>query len=215
MPLFRDNPELLVPFREGQPRALEVVYRFYVRPTDSYLRALARFTQVAELAQPSAIADLLQEVFVRAFSGQARSSYDGLREFSPYLNTIARNCFMDALRRRRKEVLQLRDDEPRLELGTESSQVYDPKILAVLRAYLNDLPPELRGIYEQRFVSGVSQDIACLKLGISRRTLRTGEDRLRSGLRKALQLAGLLHEMHSRAGLDSAASTEQGWRPNV
>jgi hypothetical protein len=64
-------------------------------------------------------------------------------------------------------------------------------------------------------VSGVSQDAACLKLGISRRTLRTGEDRLRTGLRKALQLAGLLHEMHNRSSLEPAASTEQGLRPNV
>ncbi len=216
MPLFRDRPELLLPFREGQPRALETVYRYYVRSTDSYLRAMARFAQAAELAQPSAISDLLQEVFVRAFSAQARSSYDGLREFSPYLNTIARNCFMDALRRRRREVLQLPEDEPRLEIGaSEPSQIYDPKILAVLRAYLSDLPPELRAIYEERFVSGVSQDAACLKLGISRRTLRTGEERLRSGLRKALQLAGLLYEMQSRSGLEPAASPGHGLRPNV
>lgn len=202
MPLFRENPELLLPFREGQPRALETVYRYYVRPTDSYLRALARFARAPELAQASAIADLLQEVFVRAFSPHARASYDGLREFSPYLNTIARNCFMDALRKRRKEALPLGDQEPCLALeDAEPSQIYDPQILAVLRAYLSDLPPELRGVYEQRFVLGVSQEAACETLGISRRTLRTGEDRLRTGLRKALQLAGLLHDIQNRSGL--------------
>jgi len=47
-------------------------------------------------------------------------------------------------------------------------------------------------VYEQRFELGVTQEAACKTLGVSRRSLRTLEDRLRRGLRKSLALAGLL-----------------------
>lgn len=193
MPLFCNDRELLLAFREGRPETLEVVYRHYVRSVETYLRTLARVAGARDLAQPSAIADLLQEVFIRAFSPTARRAYDGLRDFAPYLNAIARNCFVDTIRKRRKEVLVGLDDLPTSVDPDHADDAYDPKIVAVLETYLRELPPPLRGVYEQRFVHGRSQEAACENLGISRRTLRTTEDHLRRGLRKALLLAGMLH----------------------
>jgi len=193
MPLVRNSPQLLLDFRLGKPAALETVYRHYVRGVDVFLRALARSAGSAELAQPSAIADLLQEVFIRAFSPNARKAYDGLRDFGPYLNTIARNCFIDALRRGKKErMLGLSDSAAALEeVPINTQEQYEPVVIAVLESYLSDLPAPLRGVYEQRFELGVSQEAACDRLGISRRSLRTAEEHLRAGLRKALLLAGV------------------------
>ena len=194
MPLFRDSPQLLLPFREGQPEALETVYRHYVRSVDVYLRALARKATAPELCQPSAVADLLQEVFIRAFSANARLAYDGLREFTPYLNTIARNCFTDALRKRKTELYFRAEDLPlTAEDAPGFGDDYDPRVVAVLDSYLSQLSAPLRGVYEQRFVRGLSQEAACEILGLSRRSLRTTEDHLRRGLRKALFMAGMLH----------------------
>ena len=192
MPLFHDVPGLLAAFREGRPDALSTVYRHYVRSVDGYLRALARRAGMPDLCQASAIADLLQEVFVRAFSPSARLAYDGLRDFGPYLNTIARNCFIDTLRKRKVEV-PLGIEE--LEAGDAASGLddYDPKVVAVLEAYLRDLSTPEKRVYEMRFVDGRSQEAACEALGMSRRSLRTSEERLRKGLRKALFRAGFLH----------------------
>lgn len=95
---FRNDPEWLEAFRCGQRAALERVYRTYARGIERYLRALARSNAQREFAQGSAIADFLQEVFVRAFAPRARQSYDGVRDYGAYLATIARNCFIDALR---------------------------------------------------------------------------------------------------------------------
>jgi len=193
MPLVRNTPQLLCDFRAGKPAALEVIYRHYVRGVDIYLRALARSAGNAELGQPSSIADLLQEVFIRAFSCNARKAYDGLRDFGPYLNAIARNCFIDALRRGKKERL-LGLNAPAVdleEMPVSPPEQYEPVIIAVLESYLRELPGPLRGVYEQRFELGVSQEVACDKLGMSRRSLRTAEEHLRSGLRKALLLAGV------------------------
>lgn len=191
MSLFREQPHLLGPFREGQRWAFERVYRAYVRKLDAYLRSLARRTQVSELEQPSAVADSLQEIFVRAFAPAARAAYDGERLYGPYLRKIAKNYFVDQLRARGR-TLELSDeslcDQP---AETEEAAV-DPRVNAVLTAYLAVLPDALRGVYEQRFVLGNSQECACNALGITRRRLRTDEMRLKSGLRKALASGGIL-----------------------
>jgi RNA polymerase sigma factor (sigma-70 family) len=192
MPLFADRPELLRPFREGRRDALEQVYRVYVRSVDAYVRVLARASGAVTSGDPTVVGDVVQEVFVRAFSDSARRSYDGLREYRPYLMMIARNCFVDVLRARRREVLKRPEDLPDEACVPPSvPSGIDPAILAILNDYLAALPEAQKGIYEQRFVLGRSQEAASSALGLSRRGLRTGEARLRTGLRRAIQLAGL------------------------
>lgn len=193
MPVFRDRPALLLAFRQGERVALESVYRACVRPVERYLRSLARRSGAHELDQPSVIADLLQEVFVRALSASGRKGYDGVRDYMPYLLTIARNCFVDHQRARGREVAtsseelsMVLDDRAEVDTGW-----CEPKAAAVVAAFIRNLDPHLRGIYEQRFVLGRSQERASSELGLSRRALRTGENQLRIRLRKALARAGI------------------------
>jgi RNA polymerase sigma factor (sigma-70 family) len=196
MTFFRDNPQLVEAFREGRHDVLELVYRAHVRALERYLHTLGRATSGRELLQPSSLADLLQEIFSRAFSPSARQSYDGVREYGPYLNAIARNCFVDALRARGREVLVAREDLP-IELddtATEPDPPRDPRLRALLSTYIEELSPALAAVYEQRFVLGRSQEEVCAAIGLSRRQLRTSEERLRKGLRKALLHAGMLRE---------------------
>lgn len=160
----------------------------YVRGVDNYLHALARR---AGHLPASAVCDLLQEVFLRAFSAQARQSYDGLRDFGAYLNAIARNCFLDGLRRQRREVPLALDDLPAETASAPVGGDHDPKVRSVLRAYVDALPHDLRGVYQHRYVFGASQEAACEALGVTRRRLRTAEAHLRRGLKKALVSAGV------------------------
>jgi RNA polymerase sigma factor (sigma-70 family) len=203
MPVFREDPELLRAYREGRRDALERVYRHYVRIVERYLRAFARTSRDAALGEGDAIADLLQEVFVRAFSAGARQGYDGLRDFGPYLTTIARNCFLDTVRARGQIGPK---DWQELSLALESAPEppevsCEPKTFAVLNAYLEALPARLRGVYEQRFVLGKSQEEASAALNLSRRAIRTAENTLRKGLRRALVRAGIsLRELGDSAG---------------
>jgi len=208
MPLLRSDPELLHAFRHGRREALERVYRHYVRQIDRYTRALARASGHPELGQASAVADLVQDVFLRAFSSSGRNGYDGLREYGPYLATIARNCFVDALRARGREVLkssdELRSLVPEDDLA-EPEAWCDAKTFGVLTDYLRGLPGPLKGVYEQRFVLGLSQEETSAALGMSRRAIRTAEGKLRGGLRKALVRAGI--SLRDIRGLDDDFST--------
>jgi RNA polymerase sigma-70 factor (ECF subfamily) len=192
--LFANDRELLAAFREGRRDALERVYRAYVRAVDRALRALAATSGQPAMSQPGMIDDLLQEVFVRAFSSTARRGYDGVRDFGPYLLTIARNCFVDAVRSCGRERVTSPEEfafVPDADLP-EPDVAWDPKVRAVLTDYVRELAPQLEEVYWQRFVLGRSQAEASSALGLSRGAIRIREDRLRHGLRKALVRAGIL-----------------------
>lgn len=191
---FAADPELLAAFRAGNRAALERVYRAYVRGVERYVRALARANNAGGFGQTAAVADLIQDIFVRAFSVAARRGFDGARPFAPYLMTIAHHCFVDAVRATRREVLSNPADiaaafDQVVAVAPETS--FDPKAIAVLNEFVAHLPAPLKGVYEQRFLLARSQEEAATALGVSRRRLRTGEERLRRGLRKALVRAGI------------------------
>lgn len=190
MPLFLSDPVLLCRFREGQRDALERVYRFYLVGLERYIRTFAQVTSHPELGQPCAVADLLQEAFVRAFSRTARQSYDGIRGYGPYLRTIARNCVVDRQRERRREVLKTPHElaamlEERL---PACAKIADPTHLTAFARYTAALPTGLRSIYEQRFVLGRSQREVSTSLGLTRRSVRTAETHLRRALRRVVRV---------------------------
>jgi RNA polymerase sigma factor (sigma-70 family) len=193
MPIFQGEPALLDAFRRGERWALECVYRAHVRTVDRYFSALVHAAHAPELIRPDSIADLLQELFVRAFSQRARAAYDSDRLYGPYLRRIAKNLLIDLLRARGRSVeesLELLPDSD--SIPSEYGEQVEPHVNAVLASYLAGLPSELRGVYEQRFILGNSQEAACAALGITRRRVRTNEARLLSGLRRALLHNGIV-----------------------
>jgi RNA polymerase sigma factor (sigma-70 family) len=210
VPIFKTDPDLLHAFRAGDRRALETVYRFYVQRIERYVRSLGRSTSTGILGHPSAVADLLQDIFIRAFSDGGRRAYDGLRDYGPYLATIARNCFIDLHRSSGREVVISPDElvDVADDSVVEPYGGVDPKISVVVAKYLESLVGDERGVYEQRFVLGRSQEETSATLELSRRAVRTAEKRLRVGLRKALVRAGISLRELDRTVEDSSTKSE-------
>jgi RNA polymerase sigma factor (sigma-70 family) len=191
MALLLHDPDLLRRFRAGDRAALEEVYWAYVGQVESLIRrALSRGTVSGRpTTGPGDASDLVQEVFVKVFSRQARAAYDGVRPFGAYLLTVARNVLIDWGRRCGRE---LATDADLLERAVEGwgpvdEPWTDPRTLELVRRFLGGLSPELRAVHERRFVQGLSQRDAASALGIGRQALRTLEGRLRDGLREALE----------------------------
>jgi RNA polymerase sigma factor (sigma-70 family) len=199
---LRSRPWLVEEFRRGERAALTQVYRSYAPALHKYVRGLARRSGYIELGQVSAVSDVVQEVFARAFSPASRRAYNATHEYGPYLKRIARNCFIDAARQRNREllkppeqvILEL-DDRTRLQPDWTEP---DLGIRCALTAYIESLPQALKGVYERRFVIGQSQGQTGEVLGLSRAQIRTGERQLRRGLRRALLGAGLGHHELAR-----------------
>jgi RNA polymerase sigma factor (sigma-70 family) len=191
--LFEGNREFLEQFRRGDRHALEQVYWFYVDRVERLVRSCLASVDVREPGSAANVEDVVQDVFARAFGPAARESYDGLRDYGPYLFTVARHSVADALRLSRREVLADLDNfaspaTPGGENATgDDEQWADASVMALVRSYVAGLAPDLRDLHHQRYVLGLSQDRAAAALGISRQNVRTLEKKLRVGLIRELK----------------------------
>jgi RNA polymerase sigma-70 factor, ECF subfamily len=185
-PLFR---AALEQFRAGQRAALERVYWAYLDDVERTVRGSLR--QSLGRVNDDEVADLLQEIFAKAFSDEARLSYDGERPYGGYLAAISRNAVVDWLRRRQREVALTPQDLARVEAGDSDAVDEQRRHWQALTAeYLTLLPEPLRRVHEQRFERGQSQDAAAAALGLTRQRIRTLEHKLLQGLRRFLDAAG-------------------------
>jgi RNA polymerase sigma factor (sigma-70 family) len=203
--VFRDKPELLLAFRRGERAALEAVYKAYVDDVALLLRlgfvtgddAKAR---VPGLRDRQLLLDALQEVFARAFQERARLSYDGLRPYRPFLLRIARNLRIDQLRTDGRErplstlgagaeidIDALIERDQPLDAASSPQAEREWQTLAErTQRYVEELDGEARTFVQLRFVDERSQEEVAALMGVSRRHVRTLEERIKAGLRRFL-----------------------------
>jgi RNA polymerase sigma-70 factor (ECF subfamily) len=199
MPLLRSDRDLLLGFRRGDRGALEKVYWAYVdgvaRVGRFGLRVARTGARVPGVTRADELPDLVQEVFAKAFGRGALEAYDGVRDYAPYLARLAANLLVDRHRKLGRElVMEASDLDDLLEVGAgvahESASWLDPALVTHTQAYLAEVGGELRSVYEQRFVAGLSQRDAAEKLGLTRPRLRTLEAHLCDGLEAWLRRHG-------------------------
>ena len=207
MPVFLQNRELLDRFRSGERNALAEVYRFYFQ--DVYRLAQCGFVtrsglRASSLSEANCL-DFTQDVFVKAFSSTARSSYDGLRPYRPFLLQVARNLRVDQLRQAGREpsscnrAHELSLDIDALiesnaawpEVGVAEPDLHWQRLLQEVAAALDSFAPEVQALARLRFTEELSQVEVAARLGTTRRHVRTLESRLLTAVRRHLARAGL------------------------
>jgi RNA polymerase sigma factor (sigma-70 family) len=180
------DPGLVRRFRRGDAEAFSRVYHANVAAVERVVRGSLVRLGLSTSDQP----DVVQEVFLRAFSEKVRVSYDANRSYRPFLLAIARNYVVDWGRRVGRVTRSLGASEPHEDVGSETVGAADPfcpRLVAIAAAYVEALPATLRAVYDLRFASEVSQRRAADMLGVSRQKLRTLENRLVNGLRNELR----------------------------
>jgi RNA polymerase sigma-70 factor (ECF subfamily) len=185
------NAALLTSFRNGSRAALEEVYRGHVAAVERFVAS--RLVRAGRFSATN-LGDVVQEVFLQAFSPGARNSYDGEREYEPYLITIAKNVFLGWIRRSGREDGATQPFEALLDAAADApseDELFEPELVAATRSYVEQLAPELRQVHERRFVQAEAQNTAAEALGISRQNLRTLERKLVDGLRRELSRKSL------------------------
>ncbi len=194
MTVFAGDPELLRRFRACDREALSTVYWFYVASVEAALRRGLRMTRGGSAPPGADVADLVQEVFIRAFAEPARRAYDETRPYAPLLMTIARHALVDSLRGSGREHQM---DPSQLELLVERESACegedgpfaDPTTMALVERYVAGLPARERLVYVQRYAWSRSQEQCAEALGMSRQQVRTLEARVRAGLVRELARA--------------------------
>ena len=190
MTFLSQDRDLLLAFRAGDPAALTRVYWAYVNDVQAWIRRCPGL-------DADTVAELVQETFIRALSAAARNAYDGLRPFRAYLRRIVHNLLVDRARRRNMAPFEL--DEDQLDHGAEhvelEQSLAERQLRAQARAYVDSLDEETRTFVRLRFDEEHSQEQTALKMAVSRRRVRTLEDRVRGGLLKHLRDAGLAEQL--------------------
>lgn len=163
MPLLKTDRALLDRFRAGDREALTKVYWEYVRKVERLLSARFRIGA-------SELADLVQEVFLCAFSEKSRRAYDGIRDYGPYLCAIARNILLHWSRVRGREIpapwVELEATMDATPLIGDRPRWADPATMRVVEKYLSTLPPDLSEVHKLRHGEGLSQEQAAQRLGV-------------------------------------------------
>ncbi len=200
MTIFEGNRDLLDGFRGGDPAALTEVYLHYVDRVALVVRrgfALSGAGRVPGAADAETERELVQEVFLRAFSAKARLAYDGLRPYRPYLLRIAMNLLIDRCRRQGRDV-PLEDVEGALDLADWKNEGDQPEEaldwrerVKATREYLLGLDPALRELVRLRFEQELSQYEVMERLKLSRWRVRSLEKKVQDGLVKHLKRKGL------------------------
>jgi RNA polymerase sigma-70 factor (ECF subfamily) len=163
------DPRVLARARAGDLGAFETLVREYQADVWRFAYHFTRDRQLAE--------DVTQEAFLRAF--RFLRTFRGDSKFTSWLFRIARNCAMDAIRRRTGQ--QTREHPP--PLGPP-----DPEARAELHAALSSVSPEHREPFLLIEVFGLSYQEAADVLNIRVGTVKSRMHRARHAMMAALAL---------------------------
>ena len=205
MTWLRDNPDVLEAFRRGERAALASVYEQYVRLVEIVARRgfVSGDARVPGASQEDEVHDLVQECFIRAFSERARLAYDGSRPYRPYLLQILRNLMIDRARKRGRAPVLVPHEPVDLDGLTEGEVLggmampapddaaYWSELREAYREFEQELEDEEAAFIGLRYVEELPQRKVAESMDVTRRHVRTLEERVREKLRSFLKKKGL------------------------
>ncbi len=190
---LEEDRSLLDDFRRGDRAALGRVFL-------AYGDEVARQVRAARVA-PHDVESVVQDVFLKAFTPQARQSYDGLRPYGAWLNTITRNLIIDRARKDRRVVLLAPNDMPEVISDDDPRAAQEAGELdAVVAAWRGELDDDDARLFTARFEEARSLGQAAQALGWSEIRVRKRDTALRSGLLARLRDRGFLQDARVRIG---------------
>ncbi len=210
MTLFARDRRLLMAFRAGDREALELTYNHYVRPLASFLQAGFGFQSKGEqrffrgIRTAFELDNALQEVFARAFTPQARASYDGIRPYLNYLCAIAKNYVIDEARRGSNRFTSVDieevDAKTAVRLAEEhvdkapSAAAEGKELQRLLESFVESRSERERTLYSIRYSEHATQNETAQRMGLTRVQIRRIEAKMLGDLLDHLRAHGYLTE---------------------
>jgi RNA polymerase sigma-70 factor (ECF subfamily) len=174
--------ELLARIANGDRTAFETFFRAYERRVFRYVLRLLHDEELA--------AEVASDVMVEVWRHAAR--YAGRSKPSTWVLGIAHHKALDALRRNRREVLELRLAEPLPASADEPERrAIESSTRAEIETALGALSPEHRAVLHLTFVLGFAQNEIAAIVGCPLGTVKTRVYHAKRALRTALASSGL------------------------
>lgn len=209
--LLETDRALLDAFRRGERDALGEVFERYVDDVTRTIRAGVvveidgKRTRVGKDLDEPTVEALVQDTFVRAFSPNARTAYDGLRPYGAYLATIARNLLIDEGRRRargRKFEARAVDVERLADDGDGAPDVVheQSELTGIVDRFADALDEPDRSIFRLRYREEQSHRATATALSLSEIQVRRRDTKLRAALLSLLRASGYLTKANVAIG---------------
>lgn len=199
-----ENRSRLEGYRQANPIFLAKIYEHYAPQVVRFLRTRFEFRHQGKpyefqgLTVPYDLADAMQDVFVQAFSNEAREAYDGLRPFGAYLVGIAKNLMIDKFRRKRLEqrLFIAAEDakEPRRSSSAMSpeKQAFCQELRDIYNHFVEHLEKRDQTLFVCRFVKEQPRDLVAKQINLTVSQVRVREIKLQKMLVARLSSKSML-----------------------
>ena len=173
-----EDTALMLRYRDGDVAAFETLYR---RHNDSLFRYLLHLSRNRDVAE-----DVFQEVWGKIV--KSRHRYRPTAKFSTYLYKIARNCFIDYVRRNKRHGVNSGiDPDCSPAPGDEPDRIVDKRLAREKFAVaLGTLPDEQRDVFLLHEEAGLTLDTIAQVTGVNRETAKSRLRYATSKLKAAL-----------------------------
>ena len=201
MTLLPSDRALLDAFRTGEAWAIERVYHAHVGQVAGLLRKGFSFMSGGQLVHFRGYDNAwdlecaVQDTFSHAFSPAARTAYDGINPFGPYLITIARNQTISRLRRDYREMRRrtaLAADVGPEQPETPEQQAIRDELRQLVEAFRATLDRQQLRFLDLRFREDLNLMETARALGLTRMRARTMEQKLRRAFLRFLRGRGVV-----------------------
>mgnify|MGYP001400290552 CR=1 FL=1 len=150
--------------QQGEKAAFEELIRLYYPYITGFLRKACRDSTLAE--------DLTQDTFLKMIRNIERFQSDGTAAFGTWLVTIARNCYIDYLRRNR--ICPEDIDNLQLEGGTDpAEQVILRLQYEEIRDGMKELPAEQEIAIRLKYEEELTLEEIAARFGVPAKTIKS------------------------------------------
>ena len=173
-----DELSLIVSAQKGEKEAFQSLITFYYPYVSKFILKVCGDVTLSE--------DLTQDTFLKLVRGIEKFDVHGKASFSTWVITIAKNCYLDHLRRNKREVLSLEEQDVSSLFSVQDVVLDRLRTDEILKA-LESLPPEqaaaIRLKYlEQLTLQEIARRFSCEPKTVKSR-IHNGMVRLRKMLR--------------------------------
>jgi RNA polymerase sigma-70 factor (family 1) len=158
---LNSNNELLLikAFKKGDEKAFELLFEKYHRKLYSYIYSMLQSKEDAE--------EIVQEAFIKIW--EKRELYNEDYPFNSFLFKIAKNAFLNSLRKKVNRKVTEENWDILIDAHTKPADEYliYEETRGVIEAVIGNLPPKRKEIFKMRRIDGMSRSEIAESLGIS------------------------------------------------
>ena len=168
--------------QNGNKQAFNELITFYYPFLFKFLLKITNKNDVAE--------DLVQETFLKLIKNIDKFSIKGKAKFSTYLITIAKNCYLDHLKKHNKELQNVNINEVSNNISSEYDYFKNEDYNTLLKE-INRLPKLQREVIKLKYLEGYTLDEIAKIQNTNSNTIKSRLFESRKKLKDKLKGSGL------------------------